>query len=45
MGTRPPEGPLALVMRPGDQRQVKLTRGQMISDQVVDGWRRIDLSL
>ena len=44
-GTRPPEGPLALVMRPGDQRQVKLTRGQMISDQVVDGWRRIDLAL
>ena len=44
-GTRPPKGPLALVMRPVDQRQIKLTRGLVIGDQVVDGWRRIDLAL
>ena len=44
-GPAPPKGPLALVMRPADQRRVSLARGRVISEQMADGWRRVDLEL
>ena len=44
-GARPPQGPLALLLRPADTRPVRLASGQALADRLEDGWRRVDLPL
>jgi alpha-glucosidase len=42
-GQRPPEGPLALLLRPADDRPVCRPSGEVLADRVEGGWRRVDL--
>ncbi|HEY2751210.1 glycoside hydrolase family 31 protein [Phenylobacterium sp.] len=42
-GQRPPQGPLALLFRPGELRPVLARRGRILGDGPFGDWRRVDL--
>jgi len=42
-GQRAPQGPLAVLLRPSDQRTVAAKAGRILGERLDGGWRRIDL--
>lgn len=43
VGQRPPQGPLALLLRPSDRRTVAAKGGRILGERLDGGWRRLDL--
>jgi alpha-glucosidase len=44
-GQRPPQGPISLLVRPGERRTIAARTGRIVSDRPWADWRRIELDL
>jgi alpha-glucosidase len=43
-GPQPPSGPLALLLRPGETRAVRMRGGRVTADRIEGPWRQVDLA-